>query len=117
MTFDSDLLQQGAAGGKQAVALLVDGVSRWASTNVNEYPAASQVVIRVFANLRGLAEACARTGMVDHFTKVEDFARGFTCSDALMDFVDVGDGRAGAQCKVEGESTISIVQGEDNEQD
>ncbi len=102
MIFNSSFLQQGAAGGKQAATLLSEAVTRWASTNIPDYPPESKVMVRVYANLQGLAEACARAGMVDHFAKVEDFARGFTCSGTLLDFTDVGSGNHGAQAKVNG---------------
>jgi hypothetical protein len=56
--------------------------------------------VRIYANLKGLAETCARAGIVDSSTKVEDFARGFTCGRPLFDFTDVGAGKDRADGKI-----------------
>ncbi|KAK5167830.1 uncharacterized protein LTR77_007529 [Saxophila tyrrhenica] len=98
--FSNLLLRQGAAGGKEAAALLSDAITEWATATVDDYPADSKVVVRVYANLRVVADTCAQAGFVEHFGKVEDFARGFTCSDTLFDFVDVGNCKGGTQGKI-----------------
>ncbi|KAK4962288.1 hypothetical protein LTR28_004575 [Elasticomyces elasticus] len=88
--FHSDLLKEGESGGKRAAALLHDAATKYAQTNVQELPSEFKIVVRVYANVKGLADVCVRAGLVDTVTKIEDFVRGFTCGKNLFDFVDVG---------------------------
>lgn len=59
-----------------------------------------QVVVRVYANLKGLADACTKTGLISSPAQLEEFARGFTRGKTLFDFVDVGYGKDRADGKV-----------------
>ncbi|KAK4978371.1 hypothetical protein LTR66_010622 [Elasticomyces elasticus] len=88
--FHSDLLKEGESGGKRAAALLHDAATKYALANVQELPSEFDIVARIYANVKGLADVCVRAGLVDTVTKVEDFVRGFTCGKNLFDFVDVG---------------------------
>jgi hypothetical protein len=103
MIFSQTFLQQGALGGKQAAKLLHDSIIKWASASVMDFPVDSKVVVRVYANLQGLAQTCTRAGLVDSPVKVEEFARGFTCGKPLFDFTDVGAGKDRADAKMNGE--------------
>lgn len=100
MIFDSKFLKHGEEGGRQAAVHLSNRVAEWAQQNVPECPQDAKVVIRVYANLQGLAITCWKAGMIDSVSKVEDFARGFTQSTALCDFTDVGAGKDRADSKI-----------------
>lgn len=108
MIFNNNFLNQGEYGGKQAAAALHKVVLEWATTSILECPADTKVVVRVYANLKGLAEVCAKAGLVDTPAKLEDFARGFTRGRTLFDFVDVGPGKDRADGKVAGKSWLEI---------
>ena len=103
MIFNNTFLNQGEAGGRNAAAKLYNAVMECALSNVEECPADIKVVARVYANVKGLGEVCARAGIVDHPIRVEDFVRGFTCGRTLFDFTDVGTGKDRADSKIEGE--------------
>ena len=64
--------------------------------------------MRIYANLQGLATVCYRANIVDHPSKIEDFARGFTRGKTLCDFTDVGPGKDRADGKIAGELVEEI---------
>ncbi|KAK3701203.1 hypothetical protein LTR37_015582 [Vermiconidia calcicola] len=100
MIFNNAYLNQGEAGGKQGASILHNAITDWAIEKVVEYPTDSKVVVRIYANLRGLADTCTRAGIVDHPAKVWEFARGFTSGKTLFDFTDVGAGKDRADGKI-----------------
>ena len=58
------------------------------------------IVCRIYANVRGLAEALVRAGSIQDVSQFQDFVRGFTAGEALCDFVDVGPGKVRAADKM-----------------
>ena len=64
MIFNSTFLRDGEAGGKQAAAVLHDVAQKWAIDNIIETPADVKVVVRVYANLAGLAEVCTKVRLL-----------------------------------------------------
>ena len=60
------------------------------------------IMVRAYANLKGLAQACAQSGKVKHVADLALFAVGFTKRQALFDFVDVGAGKERADNKIRG---------------
>lgn len=61
-----------------------------------------RIVTRIYANLRGLADTCYKANLVEKPSTVEDFARGFTGSKQLFDYIDVGSGKDRADDKITG---------------
>ncbi len=70
--------------------------------NLPDLPSDINIVARIYANTKGLAETCARAGIVSKPSTVEDFTRGFTRARHLFDFVDVGHGKDRADDKISG---------------
>ena len=103
MIFNDRFLKQGAVGGKQAATALYNKVKQWAIDNVTDCPTEAKIVVRTYANVKGLANACAQAGIVDSSMLVEEFVRGFTCGNQLFDFTDVGAGKDRADAKINGE--------------
>ncbi|KAI9676764.1 MAG: hypothetical protein M1829_002859 [Trizodia sp. TS-e1964] len=100
MIFQDSLLQKAEQGGKDAAGLLYTAVHNYIQGALLDPPPDVKIVARVYANVKGLAEACFKAGIVDKPSKVEDFARGFTRSKHLFDFVDVGTGKDRADDKL-----------------
>lgn len=98
MIFDEDLIKHGEAGGKEAASRL------WNVLHVQaealDLPSDVKVVTRIYANLKGLGEICAKAGIITRPEIIESFARGFTGSKQLFDFVDVGMGKDRADDKI-----------------
>jgi hypothetical protein len=100
MIFDNQFLRDGEAGGRQAARLLHHTVQKWAAENVVDCKPDIKVMVRVYANLKWLSDTLYKTGNIQTPSLLEDFARGFTTTYALFDFVDVGYGKDRADCKM-----------------
>lgn len=61
-----------------------------------------QILVKVVANLSGLAKAMQRDGCIDNPSLLKDFTLGFTQAKATFDYVDVGFGKERADLKVKG---------------
>jgi hypothetical protein len=103
LIFEDHLLQKGEAGGKEAAGQLWSAIrNHMHRQNLPDIPNDYKIVTRVYANLRGLSNICKLTGIIDNSATMEEFARGFTGSKQLFDFVDVGFGKDRADEKVSG---------------
>lgn len=87
--FSDDLIKKGAQGGREGAQLL--------SCAANEFVAQTlphlnnpKVLVRIYANVRGTAEALCKTGVIDKPALFDDFIRSFNSSKVLFDFVDAG---------------------------
>lgn len=69
-----------------------------------DMPHYSQVMIRVYANLKGLAKVYHDTQILKNVETLNDFVRGFNRGSYLCDFVDAGNGKECADEKVKGTS-------------
>lgn len=103
MIFEDRLISKGEAGGKEAAALLWNAISNDVHQRIPDLGIDYKVVVRIYANLKGLGDACNRSGIIDHPLHMDEFARGFTGSRQLFDFVDVGTGKDRADDKISGE--------------
>lgn len=60
------------------------------------------IMVRAYANLVGLAQACSQSGKLKHAADLGLFAVGFTKRQALFDFVEVGAGKERAGLMIRG---------------
>jgi len=102
--FDEQLLQKGEQGGKEAAGLLWGCVRDYVNQRDPDLPSDIRIVTRIYANLKGLADVCCKAGLVEKPSVVDDFARGFTGSKQLFDYIDVGSGKDRADDKLTGTS-------------
>ena len=102
MIFDDRLIANGEAGGKEAAALLWNAISNDVHQRIPDLGIDYKIVVRIYANLKGLGDACNRSGIIDHPLHMDEFARGFTGSRQLFDFIDVGTGKDRADDKISG---------------
>lgn len=105
MIFNDDLIKQGEIGGKEAAARLYDAVRDYVGHSIPEMPSDYKIVTRIYANLKGLGEICYKAALLDSPSTMENFARGFTGSKHLFDFIDVGTGKDRADDKISGTRT------------
>ncbi|KAF9699976.1 hypothetical protein EKO04_001266 [Ascochyta lentis] len=82
--FQIDLLRQSTNGGSKTAKVLKDQVEQYIG-NMSPGAGTCRIVVRVYANLKGLDEddKGSRT--------LAGFAAGFSREDSFFDFVDVGD--------------------------
>lgn len=102
MIFEDALVQAGEVGGKEAAQILWSAVRDYTYQQCSEIDSEYKVIARVYANLKGLGHACQGAGILDYPFKIEDFARGFTGTKQLFDFIDVGSGKDRADEKISG---------------
>ena len=102
LIFDDILTSQGEAGGREAASQLWNKIREEVDRRMPDIQGNFRIVTRVYANVKGLGHICHRKGIIDQPTIIEDFARGFTGSKQLFDFIDVGIGKDRADDKISG---------------
>ncbi|OQO14696.1 hypothetical protein B0A48_00077 [Cryoendolithus antarcticus] len=100
MIFRESFLRDGEKGGRQAALILKDEVKKWFDRNIPDPPKDYKIVTRIYANVKGLADACVRAGLIDQASTFQDFTQGFTSGGGLFDWVDVGSGKDRADVKI-----------------
>lgn len=64
--------------------------------------ASPKIVVRIFANVKGLGNTYHQAGIIDMTSVMDDFVRGFNESGLLFDFIDVGQSKGSAEDKIAG---------------
>ncbi|KAL9003254.1 MAG: hypothetical protein Q9188_003869 [Gyalolechia gomerana] len=100
MIFEDDMIRKGETGGKEAAARLWNEIKDYVHEKLPDVPSECRIVTRIYANLKGLADVCYKSGIVERANLLEEFYRGFTGSKILFDFVDVGPGKDRADEKI-----------------
>ncbi|KAF2755264.1 hypothetical protein EJ05DRAFT_519967 [Pseudovirgaria hyperparasitica] len=99
--FDSKYLVKGTVGGLEAASALQTHLRHYFEKEHAEI-AGLPFVIKLYANLQGLKHTIARVGLTEASANLEDFARGFNQTNALVDFIDVGHGREQVDFRIRG---------------
>lgn len=108
MIFEDQFIKKGESGGQEAAAILATATRDYVHRRNPSLAADYTIVTRIYANLKGLGDVCYRAGILDRPTIMDEFARGFTGSKQLFDFVDVGTGKDRADKKISGEAFRQI---------
>ncbi|PKX92393.1 uncharacterized protein P174DRAFT_373257 [Aspergillus novofumigatus IBT 16806] len=97
--FNNELLQDPRQGASEAALRLTEAVRNY----LKDTPLGSDdvpIVVRIFANLNGLAKSLLHHNAIDYEDKMRVFAEQFTNSRAEFDFVNVGHGKENADSKM-----------------
>jgi hypothetical protein len=102
--FHEKYLSRGLAGGQAAADQFMEKVREHlvALGSAIGDAKAVPVVVRAYANLSGLAQACVRDKKLSSVGDMTQFWIGFTRRYPLVDFVDVGSGKEEADNKLRG---------------
>lgn len=106
MIFEDHLIKKGEAGGKESAAILWSSTRDYVHNVIPDLSTDYKIVVRIYANLKGLGDVCHRAAILENPSTIENFARGFTGSKQLFDFVDVGIGKDRADDKISGRIQI-----------
>ena len=109
LQFNDHLLQAAGDGGRMAAIRLLDAVKNHIAQTRPDLPSDVEIVAKVYANLKGLAEAAYRKGIIDRPIVIEEFFRGMTCAHPLFDFIDVGSGKDRSFVKLAGMLHLSNI--------
>lgn len=96
-------MKNGLVGGRDAADEILVRTKDYLKTLDVDLEGAD-IVVRAYANLKGLTKACVGKGLLSKDTDLSLFAHGFTERQALFDFVDVGAGKEGADNKIRSKS-------------
>ncbi|KAL1996492.1 hypothetical protein VTN49DRAFT_8092 [Thermomyces lanuginosus] len=107
LIFKDEFLRNGEQGGKDAANQLWKVVSQYISSNLPSV-SSPEIITRIYANVKGLANACFNSGIIDDPSVMDDFVRGFNESRLLFDFVDVGTGKDRADDKISEHFKINL---------
>ncbi|KAL8927602.1 MAG: hypothetical protein Q9172_001312 [Xanthocarpia lactea] len=97
--FRDSFLNKDEAGGKLAADELLARVKEYLK-DLNLEVENTDVVVRAYANVRGLGKACVKNDLMKPTADLGLFANGFTGRHPLFDFVDVGVGKERADHKI-----------------
>ncbi|KAG4276048.1 hypothetical protein FPRO04_14292 [Fusarium proliferatum] len=100
MPFRDDLVRDGLEGGKRTASILKQAVEGELKSFDPSMPHHLQVIVRVYANLKGLAKTYKDTSILPAPDSLEAFVSGFNMGDTLCDYVDAGNGKECADEKV-----------------
>ncbi|KAJ5668863.1 hypothetical protein N7462_009933 [Penicillium macrosclerotiorum] len=100
MEFMDELIQDGQKGGRTAAKALIEA----ARCHIREVKPDSspniQFIIRVYANVAGLAKVYSDSGIVSSVDVVRCFIQGFNMENTLCEFVDAGSGKECSDVKI-----------------
>ena len=99
--FHEKFLSSNEAGGKNVANEIYARVKDY-SKEFSNNPGGMDIIVRAYANLKGLGPACVKMGKMKGSASMSSFAQGFTQSHGLFDFVDVGPGKERADNKIRG---------------
>lgn len=101
MKFRDTFLNKNEDGGRKAADELLVQIKQYLK-ELGLDVHGTDILVRAYANLRGLGKACVKHGTMKATADICLFANGFTRRQPLFDFVDVGLGRERADHKVRG---------------
>ena len=94
-------MKKGEEGGREAADEMLLRVKRYLRT-ISLDAEDMDVMVRAYANVKGLGKACIDSGKLKNGADLGLFAAGFTQRGKLFDFVDVGPGKERADNKIRG---------------
>jgi hypothetical protein len=95
------MVKQGIAGGDEAAKLLKRAVFNYLRHD-EDFKHDHRIVIRVYANLRGLSKTYADKGILPNTAAFFEFVLGFNKAHPLCDFIDAGNHKEAADTKLKG---------------
>ncbi|PGH11185.1 hypothetical protein AJ79_05027 [Helicocarpus griseus UAMH5409] len=98
MNFLDEFVRDGESGGQEAARLLIRNVSEYIQNELIDLRHDLAVIVRVYANLKGLRRTYQEADILDDENDFELFVRGFNMGHPMCDFVDAG---AGKECSDE----------------
>jgi len=90
-------------GGDEAAKLLRRSVFDYLR-NDEGFTYDHKIVIRVYANIRGLSKTYSDMGILPNTTSFADFVLGFNKAHPLCDFIDAGNHKEAADTKLKGKT-------------
>lgn len=65
-----------------------------------------KLMTKIYMNVKGFGELCARSGLISEVAAIHDFIRGFNETMSFSEIVDVGSGKNKSLDKIQGSCSI-----------
>lgn len=102
MKFLDDLVKNDESGGQEAAQLLRKSVSNYLKKQFSELQHDLDLVIRVYANVKGLGRTYFDAKILNQREHFDKFVRMFNMGHPLCDFIDAGNGKECSDDKIRG---------------
>lgn len=86
----------------KAASLLQQGVQEELQSSVPDAAPNLEVIVRVYANVKGLAKTYRDLDILHEPDSFDEFVRGFNMGDVRCDYIDAGNGKECADVKLKG---------------
>jgi len=100
LPFQDQLVRGGLDGGNRAARQLKQAIEGHVKSSMPQAAHHLQVIVRVYANFKGLDKTYRETGILSEPMSVDSFIRGFNMGDAMCDYTDAGNGKECADEKL-----------------
>src|SRR5436190_9072003 len=105
--FVDELIKDGEPGGQEASRLLMGHITEYVQNELPDLRHDLTVVVRVYANMKGLGKIYQDAKILDHAADLELFVRGFNVGHPMCDFIDAGSGKECSDEKIRGRCSSS----------
>lgn len=105
--FLDELIKDGEPGGQEASRLLMGHITEYVQNELPDLRHDLTVVVRVYANMKGLGKIYQDAKILDHAADLELFVRGFNMGHPMCDFIDAGSGKECSDEKIRGRCSAS----------
>ena len=95
------MVKQGATGGDETAKLLRRAVFEYLRYE-QDFKHDHKIIIRVYANIRGLSKTYIEKGILPSMSSFSDFVLGFNKSHPLCEFIDAGNHKEATDSKIKG---------------
>ncbi|KAL9102458.1 MAG: hypothetical protein Q9163_002388 [Psora crenata] len=102
MNFRDEFVKCAETGGQEAAQLLRSLVIDHVQSQVPDIQQNFDVVVYMYANVRGLAKAYGDAKVIQQRDDLERFIRGFNMAHALVNLIDAGNGKECSDAKLRG---------------
>lgn len=110
MQFKDQFVRNRGEGGVDAAQELHEQINAHLATLGGD-AARSRIMVRIYANLKGLSQTAARHGLSGNESRsMGPFASSFTRAQELFDFIDAGEKKEGADFKLRGTHRILTLE-------
>lgn len=106
--FHEKYLKRGLLGGQEAADEFMSKIKEYVGS-LESIERPHEIVVKAYANLSGLAQACVRDGRLGNLTDLTQFWVGFSRRYPQVDVVDVGSGKEEADNKIRGRLTPYVT--------
>ncbi|KAL8870586.1 MAG: hypothetical protein Q9174_003406 [Haloplaca sp. 1 TL-2023] len=100
MNFLDDLMKKLEAGGEETAERLRTAIRKYIQEHLSDIRADAEPLVRIFANIRGLAKTLVDAKILDSPEDLGRFVCGFNKKFTSFDFIDAGNGKECSDAKL-----------------